>query len=113
MGRTNERRLHPPEPKDEPMAEITRLPGPVADLWDWQLEGACRGVSPEVFFHPEGERGPRRRNRDAQAKAVCADCPVVAECRSHALEVREPYGVWGGLTEGERELLYDGIPEAS
>ena len=40
------------------MAEITRLPGPVADLWDWQLEGACRGVSPEVFFHPEGERGP-------------------------------------------------------
>jgi hypothetical protein len=35
------------------MAEITRLPGPVADLWDWQLDGACRGVSPEVFFHPE------------------------------------------------------------
>ena len=58
------------------MAEITRLPGPVADLWDWQLDGACRGVSPEVFFHPEGERGPRRRNRDAQAKAVCAACPV-------------------------------------
>ena len=51
------------------MAEITRLPGPVADLWDWQLEGACRGVSPEAFFHPEGERGPRRRNRDAAAKA--------------------------------------------
>ena len=49
---------------------------------------ACRGVSPGVFFHPEGERGPRRRNRDAQAKAVCAGCPVVAECRTHALEVR-------------------------
>ena len=81
------------------MAEITRLPGPVADLWDWQLEGACRGVSPEAFFHPEGERGPRRRNRDAAAKAVCAACPVLAECRSHALQVREPYGVWGGLTE--------------
>jgi WhiB family transcriptional regulator, redox-sensing transcriptional regulator len=29
-------------------------------------------------------------------------------CRSHALEVREPYGVWGGLTEAERESLYDG-----
>ena len=90
------------------MAEITRLPGPVADLWDWQLDGACRGVSPEVFFHPEGERGPRRRNRDAQAKEVCAACPVVAACRSHALEVREPYGVWGGLTEAEREALYEG-----
>jgi WhiB family redox-sensing transcriptional regulator len=90
------------------MAEITRLPGPVADLWDWQLDGACRGVSPEVFFHPEGERGPRRRNRDAQAKAVCSACPVMLECRSHALEVREPYGVWGGLTEAERETLYEG-----
>ncbi|MEO7752845.1 MAG: WhiB family transcriptional regulator [Terracoccus sp.] len=92
------------------MAEITRLPGPVALLWDWQLEGACRGVSPEVFFHPEGERGPRRRNRDAQAKAVCAACPVVTACRSHALEVREPYGVWGGLTEAERDRVHEGEP---
>src|SRR5512139_3013060 len=88
------------------MAEITRLPGPVADLWDWQLHGACRTVNPETFFHPEGERGPRRRNRDAEAEAVCAECPVLTECRSHALQVREPYGVWGGLTEGEREALY-------
>ena len=52
------------------MAEISRLPGPVADRWDWQLEGACREASPETFFHPEGERGPARRNRDAAAKAV-------------------------------------------
>ncbi len=102
------------------MAEITRLPGPVADLWTWQLEGACRGVSPEVFFHPEGERGPRRRNRDAEAKSVCDACPVMAQCRRHALEVREPYGVWGGLTEADRERLYEqdpprekGIPAAS
>lgn len=30
----------------------------------------------------------------------------MAECRSHALAVREPYGVWGGLTEEEREAVY-------
>lgn len=30
----------------------------------------------------------------------------MAECRSHALVVREPYGVWGGLTEEEREAVY-------
>lgn len=89
------------------MAEITRLPGPVADLWNWQLAGACRAVSPEVFFHPEGERGPRRRGRDAEAKSVCEACPVLMACRAHALEVREPYGVWGGLTEAEREELHD------
>jgi WhiB family redox-sensing transcriptional regulator len=59
-----------------------------------------------VFFHPEGERGPARRRRDDAAKAVCASCPVMQECRQHALTVREPYGVWGGMTEDEREVHY-------
>ncbi|HET7303736.1 MAG TPA: WhiB family transcriptional regulator [Segeticoccus sp.] len=94
------------------MAEISRLPGPVADLWDWQFEGACRDASPDVFFHPEGERGPARRNRDAEAKAVCMSCPVLQQCRRHALQVREPYGVWGGMTEGEREEIYATAPPA-
>ncbi|MDO5712647.1 MAG: WhiB family transcriptional regulator, partial [Micrococcales bacterium] len=26
------------------MAEISRLPGPVADRWNWQLQGACRSA---------------------------------------------------------------------
>jgi hypothetical protein len=26
--------------------------------------------------------------------------------REHALSVREPYGVWGGLSEHEREDVY-------
>ncbi|HET8595503.1 MAG TPA: WhiB family transcriptional regulator [Intrasporangium sp.] len=96
------------------MAEISRLPGPLAERWDWQLEGACRTVSPETFFHPEGERGPRRRAREAAAKAICGACPVVTECLQHALSVREPYGIWGGLSELERELLLDGtVREAS
>ena len=98
------------------MAEITRLPGPVADLWDWQLEGACRDVSPEVFFHPEGERGSARRSRDSAAKEVCLGCPVLVQCREHALRVREPYGVWGAMTEDEREAFYNGrrtVSEAS
>ena len=88
------------------MAEITRLPGPLTDHWDWQIEGACRGLSPELFFHPEGERGSRRRNRDAGAKRICSECPVLEACKAHALAVREPYGVWGGLSEDEREALY-------
>ncbi len=88
------------------MTDVSRLPGPNADLWDWQLRGACRGSNPELFFHPEGERGASRRNRDATAKAICLRCPVIAQCAAHALAVREPYGVWGGLTEDEREELY-------
>lgn len=88
------------------MAEISRLPGPNAQLWEWQLRGACRSVSSDLFFHPEGERGPSRRNRELAAKKVCARCPVIAQCRTHALAVREPYGVWGGMSEDEREAAY-------
>lgn len=95
------------------MAEISRLPGPVADRWDWQLDGTCRTASPETFFHPEGERGPARRNRDAAAKALCQACPVLQQCREHALRVREPYGVWGAMTEEEREAYYRASVAAS
>jgi len=87
------------------MAEVSRLPSPTSDRWDWQLAGSCRSLPPEMFFHPEGERGPRRRNREAAAKAVCATCPVLNQCRTHALAIREPYGIWGGLGEEEREKL--------
>ena len=82
---------------------VYRLPGPVADLWEWQFDGSCRRENPDVFFHPTGERGPSRRNRDNAAKAVCLTCPVLKNCREHALQVQEPYGVWGGMTEDERE----------
>jgi WhiB family transcriptional regulator, redox-sensing transcriptional regulator len=90
------------------MADLSRLPGPIADIWEWQLQGACRAADPDLFFHPEGERGPRRTRRDEAARAVCAGCPVLGQCRDHALAVREPYGVWGGLTEDDREAVYAG-----
>lgn len=87
------------------MADVRRLPGPNTDQWDWQLHGACRGLDSSLFFHPDNERGPSRVRREAEAKAICASCPVVAPCREHALAVREPYGVWGGLSEAERNQL--------
>jgi WhiB family redox-sensing transcriptional regulator len=88
------------------MAELSRLPGPSADAYEWQFEGACLEADPSLFFHPDGERGPARARRDAAAVAVCAGCPVLQACRNHGLSVREPYGVWGGLTEDERERIY-------
>jgi WhiB family redox-sensing transcriptional regulator len=89
------------------MADIRRLPGTNADVWDWQLHGDCRGMSSSLFFHPDGERGPSRLRRDLEAKAVCNACPVRAQCAAHALKVQEPYGVWGGLSEAERERLIE------
>ena len=87
------------------MADIRRLPNPVAEVWDWQLHGSCRGESTSLFFHPDGERGPARARRQAAAKAVCGQCPVIEACLKHALAVREPYGVWGGMSEEERARL--------
>lgn len=84
------------------MADVRRLPTPVSEVWDWQLHGACRGADTVLFFHPDGERGSARRRRQAAAKAVCARCPVLQDCRRHALQVHEPYGIWGGMSEEER-----------
>jgi WhiB family redox-sensing transcriptional regulator len=70
------------------------------------MEAACRGEDPNTFFHPEGERGPARAARERAAKAICAACPVVKECALHALAVREPYGIWGGLSEDDLEAIY-------
>ena len=66
----------------------------------------CRGLDSAVFYHPDGERGQARELRVANAKAVCAACPVARQCLEHALKAREPYGVWGGLSEEERDVLY-------
>lgn len=88
------------------MSTVRRLPGPVADIWDWQRRGACRGRDSTQFFHPDGERGSSRVRREQGAKRVCAACPVRPECAAHALLVQEPYGVWGGLTETERLRLH-------
>ena len=88
------------------IGQLARLPIPVFSSYEWQYEGACADADPTVFFHPEGERGPARRQRDADALAVCATCPVMMACRAHALTVREPYGVWGGLSENDRGAIY-------
>ena len=84
------------------MANIERLPQPLIDVYEWQFEGACREADPELFYSPESERGPRRRARERAAKSFCSRCPVVQQCLQHALSVKEPYCVGGGLTTGVR-----------
>lgn len=91
------------------MADVRRLPTPVAETWEWQLRGACRGMDSRLFFHPDGERGTSRALREKRAKRICASCPVLKQCRAHALQVGEPYGVWGGMSERERAAA-TGLP---
>ncbi len=95
------------------MTHPERLPAAVSENWEWQLLGSCRQQDVELFFHPYGEREPSRSRRERAALAICASCPVLTQCRRYSLEAREPYGVWGGLTETERQALitaHDGTP---
>ncbi|KAA1418397.1 WhiB family transcriptional regulator [Mumia zhuanghuii] len=84
---------------------ISRLPAPAIESYEWQFDGACRGADEAIFFSPEDERGSKRLAREAKAKEFCTVCPVVAACLEHALRVREPFGVWGGLNTRERNDL--------
>ena len=68
----------------------------------WQDRAACRGMDVRLFFGPDGEQRPERESREAEAKAVCASCPVQAQCLDYALGKSIKHGIWGGLNEGER-----------
>jgi WhiB family redox-sensing transcriptional regulator len=87
------------------MGRKPELPGAVEWAWEWQERAACADRDTRLFFHPEGERGPTFEAREEAAKRVCRRCPVADACRAYALAVREPYGVWGGLSESERDDL--------
>ena|ERR1700754_1217274 len=91
-----------------PVSDLSRLPTPVTDAWDWQLQAVCRELDSAVFFAPTEERGQDRFEREERAKAICVRCPVVRRCREHALAVREPYGVWGAMTANERRRALAG-----
>ncbi|MHB8671966.1 MAG: WhiB family transcriptional regulator [Acidimicrobiales bacterium] len=66
----------------------------------WRAWAACRGVETERFY-PSAEASEAIEG----ARKVCDGCPVRPACLEYALEAREPYGVWGGLTEDERRSL--------
>lgn len=64
------------------------------------VNGACVGAPTEVFFPLESDERTILR-----AKALCATCPIIDQCADHALTHREPYGVWGGLSEKDRRRI--------
>lgn len=90
------------------MSEIRRPAAFAPGDETWQDSAACRDRDTEMFFHPDGERGPRRAARERAAKAICATCPVQRQCADYALRIREPYGIWGGLSEADRAEILAG-----
>ena len=75
----------------------------VAAEQNWRSAAACRSADPELFF-PVSAFG-RALRQVAEAKAICARCPVQRQCLAFALRTRQAHGIWGGLTEEERALI--------
>ncbi len=72
----------------------------------WSDLAACRGEESHLFYSPDNaESRDARQRRERRAKQLCANCPVVEECREASLAQRESYGIWGGLNEMERRAL--------
>jgi WhiB family redox-sensing transcriptional regulator len=63
---------------------------------DWRTRAACRDEDPELFFLPGEKLTAAAQAQVDQAVAVCARCPVVAECRQDADDQHATHGVWGG-----------------
>lgn len=71
---------------------------------DWYDRAACQTVEPELFF-PIGTSG-LAHDDVAAAKMICSQCAVQERCREYALETRQVFGVWGGLDEEQRRVLW-------
>ncbi|GHE72552.1 WhiB family transcriptional regulator [Streptomyces spiralis] len=83
---------------------------PLADLWDWQRQAACRGLDSALFYSAPGEGHSGRRSREERARSVCWTCAVQEKCAKFALTLGETYGVWGGMTEAERRRFTGRVP---
>ncbi|MFI1203556.1 WhiB family transcriptional regulator [Streptomyces sp. NPDC020883] len=75
------------------------------DERDWRTQGNCRTADVDQMFAPGVAQNT--------AKAVCNGCPVRPECLTYALDHREWFGVWGGMTERERRTLLRRHPTAT
>ena len=69
------------------------------------MNARCRTANPDLFFHPDGERGRARAHRALLAKEICRICPVIDECLAQSVRHQEYFGTWGGLAEHERHQL--------
>jgi len=78
---------------------------------EWRPRAACVDVPTSIFYsHSEittsGNNVVEMRVNALRVKdAYCNKCRVKSECLEFAMETNERYGIWGGLTERERQTL--------
>lgn len=77
-------------------------------ILEWMDNAICKNKA-SLFFPPLSERPQARKRRETEAKMICAQCPVMIQCRDHARTNHE-FGVWGGESEMDREKLGYALP---
>lgn len=84
-------------------SDLTKAPQ--SEDMAWQLKGLCRSkrYNPDMWSPFENHE-----ERAEYAKDVCYDCPVMLTCATWALDHHEVHGVWGGLSEGDRQMIWSG-----
>lgn len=70
-------------------------------------DALCAETDPELFFpgEVEGQVGRGKYESKVFAKELCAQCPLTFTCLLTAIRNKEEYGIWGGATSRERELI--------
>lgn len=62
----------------------------------------CAADADRMFPAVESVQAGAPTLEERAALAMCASCPLMAACRTWALDVRLPYGIAGGLTAADR-----------
>lgn len=71
----------------------------------WMAAAACRDHDPALFF-PVRSYGNAVKTQNAQAKAICATCPVREVCAEYGMALgNNAPGIYGGLTGADRRRL--------
>ena len=66
----------------------------------------ARLIDPNLMFPAvDSERPARPNSEERAALAVCARCPVLAQCAEDVLELEMPYGVAGKMTAADRRAV--------
>lgn len=62
---------------------------------DWHEDAECAKPVNRIYINNFFANKPAQQ---WEAKKLCGECPVRAECLKWALEEKQIWGIWGGLT---------------
>lgn len=89
----------PPLPRQYTTTPDNRDDNPDA----WRDQALCAQTDPEAFF-------PEKGGSVRDAKRICDECDVRAQCLQWALDNHEDFGILGGLSVRQRRSLRNATP---